>query len=113
MDAHARAYTHTHTHACMHMCAHTQGTNTNVSVLSQELNSLNITPAVESAIAERITSDDTIIGLNFSAVLMDFEPYTDCQTTIERQCSISSFVSLCETVQLRYINVRTLQLWYT
>ena len=49
----------------------------------------------------------SIIGLNFSVVLMDFEPYTDCQTSIERQCTISATASVCETPALQYINVST------
>ena len=114
---HPHTYTHTHkhthphppTHPPTHTHTHTnrEQVQLNVSALSQQLHSLDVTPAVESAIAERIASDGTIIGLNFSVILMDFEPYADCQTSIERQCTISATSSVCETPTLRYISVST------
>lgn len=79
-----------------------QSTSLNVSDLTQQLNSLNVTPAIESAISERITTDGTILGVNFSAVLMDFEPYSDCISQVERSCEVQSN-HLCETPDADYI----------
>ena len=58
-------------------------------------------------------TDGTIIRLNLSlhALLMDFDPYTGCQTSVERQCSISatghrvklqSYDSLCKSCSTSY-----------
>ncbi len=60
-------------------------------------------PAVESAIAQRITNNGTIIGLAFSAELVGFQPYADCVTEEERECTISNLGLRCETPDLEYI----------
>ncbi len=60
-------------------------------------------PAVESAIAQRITDNGTILGLSFEAELRGFEPYSECVTLIERECTISDEGARCETPDLPYI----------
>ncbi len=86
-----------------HYPPHTQVTGGNISSLSQRLDTFNVVPAVESAIAQRITNNGTIIGLAFSAELVSFQPYADCVTEEERECTISNLGLRCETPDLEYI----------